>query len=985
MAKLPTVVSSLPQDLKAFLNQVREALDGRNGDRLITANDLFNSGVAAPGPGNTLLPPPGLVSAPITPTNVQASGAIQNIIVTWDDPLYNGHSHAEVWGSSTDNLGEAVQIGMAPGAIFVDSVGPSVDRYYWVRFVNVLGVTGAFNAVAGVLGQTGSDVAYLLATLTGQITESQLYNDLAARIDLIDGPASVTGTIPNQLALIQGQIDDINAYPEYDNGTTYAADDIVKYNGGLYKALSSTTGNLPTNTTYWLKIGDYSSLADIVAVHTADITTLNTGLSGEITARETLATQMRGSYGGTDLASVTAGLIFSERTARADADTGLATSISTVAATAAGKNRIYRQPTAPSTPTLNDIWVDTKTSYNPDYFSEEYSAPRHKQYQWSGIEWLDITDTDITDNFAFITREQTARATADSALAQDILTLAAKVDGNTAAIVVESTARVDADGALASQITTLEAVVGDNTAAIQTEATARTTADSALASQITTLQATVGDNTAAIQTEATVRADETGSLFAKYTVKVDVNGYVSGFGLASTANNATPFSEFAIRADRFYVASPSGPGITPIIPFIVNTTPQVVNGVDVPVGVYMDAGFIKNGTITNAKIGNAVIDDAKIVSLTAAKITAGEISVGNYIQSSGFISGSQGWRIHGNGVAEFAAAAIRGQLTAAQIDSRGLSIKDASGNIILAAGSPLATSNISGLGTLATQNSVSTGQVTGLGTLATQNAVDWNSQLVNIPGFGNFAYLSSITSANISTYIASAAIGTAYISDLNATKLTSGSISVGTTISGNYSPGSTGWYIDGSGNAEFNQITVRSGQVTGALLKATAVPLVYSGVSYVINNSTTTNPNAVYVRYFVSGSPVYVPFIPVWTSSVPAPETASHRIAGSVAVGANNNAGGTSKDFSIMLVAPYIVAFETFVDQGGNTVTARVIQTGSDIIANVGTSGPFSFSVSSAGATAGTYSTSQPIAILVGGNNADNTVNNISGLFWGIR
>ena len=947
MAKLPSVVSSIPQDLKAFLNQVREALDGRNGNRLVTVDDLVSSGVAVPGPGNILLPPPGVVGAPATPTNVQASGAIQNIIVTWDDPLYNGHSHAEIWGSSTDNLGAAVQVGMAPGAIFVDAVGPSVNRYYWVRFVNVLGVKGAFNAVAGVLGQTGSDVAYLLETLTGQITESQLFNDLAARIDLIDGPATTTGTIPNQLALIQGQIDDINSYPDYDNATTYATDDIVKYNSGLYKALSTTTGNLPTNTTYWLKIGDYSSLADIVAVHTADITTLNTGLSGEITARETLATQMRGSYGGTDLASVTSGLIFSERTARADADEGLATSISTVAATAAGKNRIYRQPTAPSTPTLNDIWVDTKISYNPDYFSEEYSAPRFKQFQWNGTEWLDITDTDITDNFAFITREQTARATADNALAEDILTVAAKVDSNTAAISVETSARATADSALASQITTLEAVVGDNTSAIQTETTARTTADSALASQITTLQATVGDNTAAIETESTVRADETGSLFAKYTVKVDVNGYVSGFGLASTANNATPFSEFAIRADRFYVASPSGPGITPIIPFIVNTTPQVVNGVDVPVGIYMDAAFVKNGTITNAKIGNATIDDAKIVSLTAAKITAGEISVGNYIQSSGFISGSQGWRIHGNGVAEFAAAAIRGQLTAAQIDSRGLSIKDASGNIILAAGTPLSTSNISGL--------------------------------------GGYAFLSTITSANISTYIASAAIGTAYISDLNATKLTSGSITVDTTISGNYSSGSTGWYIDGSGNAEFNQITVRSGQVTGALLKATGVPLFYSARSYVINSNVTSDASAVYIRYIVDGVNVYVPHIPVWTGTVPAPETAAHRIAGTVSAGALNNSGGTSKDFSVMLVVPYSVAFETFVDQGGNTRTARVLQFGSDIIANNGVSAPFSFAVSVTGATAGTYSTAQDAAILVGGFNANNTVGNVSGLFWGVR
>jgi hypothetical protein len=184
MAKLPTVVSSLPQDLKAFLNQVREALDGRNGNRLVTINDLLSSGLAAPGPNNTVAPPAGPVGTPSTPRNVQASGAIQNIIVTWDDPLYNGHAYAEVWGSSTDDLGAAVQVGMTPGAIFVDAVGPSVTRYYWVRFVNVLGVQGAFNAVAGVQGVTGSDVAYLLDTLTdAALDPNSDYSKFAVRAD----------------------------------------------------------------------------------------------------------------------------------------------------------------------------------------------------------------------------------------------------------------------------------------------------------------------------------------------------------------------------------------------------------------------------------------------------------------------------------------------------------------------------------------------------------------------------------------------------------------------------------------------------------------------------------------------------------------------------------------------------------------------------------------------------------------------------------
>lgn len=184
----------------------------------------------------------------------------------------------------------------------------------------------------------------------------------------------------------------------------------------------------------------------------------------------------------------------------------------------------------------------------------------------------------------------------------------------------------------------------------------------------------IEENEAAIAQETAVRRSETGDLFAKYTVKVDLNGYVTGFGLAATENNGVPTSEFAVRADRFYVASPSGPGIAPAIPFTVQTTPVTINGVNVPPGVYITDGFIKNGTITNAKIANAAIDDAKVANLSASKIRAGSIGVGQFIQSTGYVSGSVGWRINGDGYAEFANAWIRGTVfaTAGQIGGNNL-------------------------------------------------------------------------------------------------------------------------------------------------------------------------------------------------------------------------------------------------------------------------------------------------------------------------
>jgi hypothetical protein len=168
-------------------------------------------------------------------------------------------------------------------------------------------------------------------------------------------------------------------------------------------------------------------------------------------------------------------------------------------------------------------------------------------------------------------------------------------------------------------------------------------------------------NYAAIQTEATTRATQTGNLFAQYSVKLDVNGYVSGFGLSSTLNNAAPYSQFIFKADQFAFGAP---GQTSVYPFVIQATATTVNGVAVPAGVYMDAAYIQNGTITNAKIGDATIDSAKIASLTAAKITAGSMQVGSYVQSTSYVAGTSGWSINANGTAEFSGVVVRGTVYA---------------------------------------------------------------------------------------------------------------------------------------------------------------------------------------------------------------------------------------------------------------------------------------------------------------------------------
>jgi hypothetical protein len=189
-------------------------------------------------------------------------------------------------------------------------------------------------------------------------------------------------------------------------------------------------------------------------------------------------------------------------------------------------------------------------------------------------------------------------------------------------------------------VRTIEAVkasVDQANALIVQEQVARASADEALTSEITLLSSTVDDNTAAIVTEASTRATETGNLMAKWAVKTDVNGYVSGFGLASTANNAVPTSAFVVSADSFAIGSPTGPGIMPKIPFVVYTTPTVVDGITVAPGVYMDSAVI--ASLQADKIATNTINGNKIIAntITADRLVAGTITAASAVLASASI------------------------------------------------------------------------------------------------------------------------------------------------------------------------------------------------------------------------------------------------------------------------------------------------------------------------------------------------------------
>ena len=167
---------------------------------------------------------------------------------------------------------------------------------------------------------------------------------------------------------------------------------------------------------------------------------------------------------------------------------------------------------------------------------------------------------------------------------------------------------------------------------VQTALTKATGDIKALGERITTVQSKADGNTAAVQ----AHAKSINGLEAQYTVKVDVNGKVAGYGLATTPKNGTPESKFIVNADRFGVGST---GKADVFPFVVDTQKNrvgvngelVVNGkaiVD-----KLNAGDIHGDKITantlNAnrlKAGSVTAREMAAGSITAEKLAANSVT-----------------------------------------------------------------------------------------------------------------------------------------------------------------------------------------------------------------------------------------------------------------------------------------------------------------------------------------------------------------------
>ncbi len=117
--------------------------------------------------------------------------------------------------------------------------------------------------------------------------------------------------------------------------------------------------------------------------------------------------------------------------------------------------------------------------------------------------------------------------------------------------------------------------------------------NSAIASATQTLSTTVGQHTATLQTQS----QSLDGLSAQLTWKIDNNGHVSGFGLASTPVNGVPYSIVIFNVDALAVALPGGTGKTIFTVGQVDGQSQAVFRTD----LFVDGGI----KASKLAIGNA--------------------------------------------------------------------------------------------------------------------------------------------------------------------------------------------------------------------------------------------------------------------------------------------------------------------------------------------------------------------------------------------
>ncbi|EIY2512140.1 phage tail tip fiber protein [Pseudomonas aeruginosa] len=243
---------------------------------------------------------------------------------------------------------------------------------------------------------------------------------------------------------------------------------------------------------------------------------------------------------------------------------------------------------------------------------------------------IDLMQASIGQNAADIVSERTARITFTEVGTRALTSMSSRLE-TAESVLTQFTETVST--ALETQARNMEALVSrmDTTAAQYLEDQQTIASEfEATANAITTLQSNVNDQSAAIQQTLSTHTTALEGLAAQYTLRLDVNGLISGFG----AYNDGTTADFAVLANRFWIATPGAQAANYLHPFIVENDKVYINT------LMVKEASIQQGQIGPISIGKLYANDGVTpITTIGGQIRAEAIDVANITIGFGQVYG----------------------------------------------------------------------------------------------------------------------------------------------------------------------------------------------------------------------------------------------------------------------------------------------------------------------------------------------------------
>lgn len=553
------------------------AVDGLERDK---AYDFEARNVSACGamsvwvPSNYTVPTPPPPNAPRVP---DASGVADGIALDWGGDAAPAAStmfelqRAPATGSYTvtpppESDASWTRVGIVSGTAWTDNVSSTAAYWYRLRTIDFAGNTGVW-VVLGAPKSASISTSELSAQT--QTSFNNLQNDLDATTA--------------QVQVLQGQVGDILQADQWDSTKSYPLGDLVQDTGKLYRATQAVpAGTALTDTSYWEFIGNYSSLGEAVGANAAGLATLentvsqqgdtltaqsqsisaNTAAIGtKASATDLQSTQATVTQQGNDIAANTTSIgnlqstanglqsqITSEQSARVSGDQANAQAISVVSAQTAtggnlvkkgtftdGKQGTWNQPVIAVPASAYGFsymmrYTDAATSAgNASQSDGNFPCAAGEQFDCSCYVW-NLPGANGTLYLVFTLADGTRSFVPGPNLPANF------GPGNVPPVRVTAPAQ-----SVAAQPMFLVNVTGTDYGLVGTVRVERVT--------------TAALQNASVATQAKATADAvTGKVNASYTLRVEANGYVSGYTFQNDGSQAN----FNVQADNFVMAPAAG-------------------------------------------------------------------------------------------------------------------------------------------------------------------------------------------------------------------------------------------------------------------------------------------------------------------------------------------------------------------------------------------------------------------------------------------